>query len=100
MSYLVPFAPLDVEIDEMAERLAMLGGVPGGRVSTVANDSSLEVNPLESTSGSAHLTALADRFVALGNSVRASFDAVNAPGVAETTRQVITVKATFVRCIE
>ncbi|WP_420012049.1 DNA starvation/stationary phase protection protein Dps [Tateyamaria sp.] len=74
-------APLDAEIDEIAERLATLGGTPDGRAETAAGSNPY---PLDATSGKSHLSALADRFAALGNTVRDAIDATDAAGDADT----------------
>lgn len=76
--------PLDTEIDEMAERIATLGGIPDGRAGAVAKSASLAEYPLEAAAGSAHLTALADRFAALGNTVREGIDITDDAGDADT----------------
>ena len=77
-------APLDAEIDETAERIATLGGVPDGRAEAVAKSAGLAAYPLEATRGTEHLTALADRFAALGNTVRDGIDTTDAAGDADT----------------
>ncbi len=77
-------APLDGEIDEMAERIATLGGVPDGRAEAVAGSTGLTEYPLAATSGTDHLTALADRFAALGNAVREGIDTTDEAGDADT----------------
>jgi len=77
-------APLDGEIDTVAERIATLGGVPDGRVQTAASTSRLDVYPTEAASGEAHLEALAERFAALGDTLRTSIDAADEAGDADT----------------
>lgn len=77
-------APLDAEIDEMAERIATLGGTPDGRAETVAKAARLGEYPLDTISGTAHLTALADRFAVLGNAARGGIDTTDAAGDADT----------------
>lgn len=74
-------APLDAEIDDIAERLATLGGTPDGRAETVASSAPY---PLEATGGTAHLSALADRFAALGNKTRTGIDTADSAGDADT----------------
>ena len=77
-------APLDAEIDEMAERVATLGGTPDGRAEAVARGTGLAEYPLMAVSGVDHLTALADRFAALGNTVRDGIDTTDEAGDADT----------------
>lgn len=74
-------APMDAEIDDIAERLATLGGTPDGRAETAASTAPY---PLDATDGNAHLGALADRFAALGNRTRAAIDAADTAGDADT----------------
>jgi starvation-inducible DNA-binding protein len=76
--------PLDSEIDEIAERIATLGGTPDGRVEAVAKTASLAEYPVAATSGTDHLTALADRFAALGNTARDGIDVADSAGDADT----------------
>lgn len=76
--------PLDDEIDGIAERIATLGGTPDGRSVTVGEHSQLQPYPLEVSGGPAHLSALADRFAAFGNTVRESIDAADEAGDADT----------------
>lgn len=76
--------PLDEEIDTMAERIATLGGAPDGRAVTAAKTSRLDPYPADAVSGEAHLEALAERFAALGDHVRASINAADEAGDADT----------------
>ena len=77
-------APLDAEIDEMAERIAALGGTPDGRVEAVAKGTGLKEYPLAATSATDHLAALADGFAALGNTARDGIDSADSAGDADT----------------
>ncbi|MEM9743680.1 MAG: DNA starvation/stationary phase protection protein Dps [Pseudomonadota bacterium] len=77
-------APLDAEVDSMAERIATLGALPDGRAQGVSASSRLDAYPEDAGDGNAHLTALADRFAALGNSVRSGIDVANDAGDADT----------------
>lgn len=77
-------APLDEEIDTMAERIAALGEAPDGRAVTTAETSRLEVYPRDAMSGDAHLEALADRVATLGDHARASIDGAAEVGDADT----------------
>lgn len=76
--------PLDGEIDEIAERIATLGGTPDGRVEAVAKTARIAEYPVAATSGTDHLTALADRFAALGNTARDGIDVADGAGDADT----------------
>ena len=75
---------LDEEIDEMAERIAALGGVPDGRTRSVARLSELADYPIEACRGAAHLSALSDRLAILANKVRRSIDGAEGAGDAAT----------------
>lgn len=75
--------PLDSEIDDIAERIATLGGTPDGRAETAAS-SRLDAYPNDATAGVDHLKALADRVAALGNHVRSGIDETDAAGDADT----------------
>lgn len=76
--------PLDDEIDTIAERISILGGVPDGRAATVGAESKLEAYPLEGAAGTSHLEWLADRFAALGDHVRNAIDQADEAGDADT----------------
>ncbi len=78
-------APLDEEIDQIAERIAALGAVPNGVVQAVAAASALSPYPADAVAGSEHLTALADRFAELGNTVREQIDQTADLGDADTS---------------
>ncbi|WP_323766758.1 DNA starvation/stationary phase protection protein Dps [Antarctobacter sp.] len=77
-------APLDAEIDEVAERIATLGGTPDGRVEAVAQAAGLARYPFEAITGTDHLTALAERFAGLGNTARDGINAADNAGDADT----------------
>ena len=76
--------PLDTEIDQLAERIATLGGTPDGRAKTVAATSSLGTYPIDAKGGNTHLKLLAERFAALGQTVRDSIAAADSVGDAGT----------------
>ncbi|WP_415400879.1 DNA starvation/stationary phase protection protein Dps [Tateyamaria sp. SN3-11] len=78
-------APLDAEIDQMAERIATLGAIPDGRSGSVAGNTQLEVYPVDLDDGLEHVAALADRFAALGDKVRKSIDESAEAGDADTS---------------
>lgn len=80
------FVPdLDAEIDTIAERIATLGRSPDGRSQTVVQTSRLTPYPDAAIQGNDHLVALADRFAALGNRVRAAIDDSAAANDADTS---------------
>ncbi|MEM9600813.1 MAG: DNA starvation/stationary phase protection protein Dps [Pseudomonadota bacterium] len=80
------FVPdLDAEIDTVAERIATLGVKPDGRGVTVAKDSRLATYPDDAVQGEDQLAALADRFAALGNSVRTGIDQAADANDADTS---------------
>ncbi len=87
-------APLDAEIDTIAERIAAPGGTPDGRVGQVSQGSQLICYPEAAQSGAAHLEALADRFAALGDRVRGAIDEAAEIGDADTS-DVFTATSRF-----
>ena len=72
--------PLDNNTDEMAERIATLGGTADGRVTTISRASRLDPYPHDAIDGDSHLTALAERFAALGNQVRQGIEETDVAG--------------------
>jgi starvation-inducible DNA-binding protein len=72
-------------IDDMAERIAALGGVAEGTLQAVAGQSKLTAYPLGLTEGTAHLQALAAAFASVGKSVRAAIDEAGQAGDADTS---------------
>lgn len=58
--------------DELAERVAALGGVALGTVRMAAQATSLPEYPVDITSGQAHLEAMIERFAAYAASTRAA----------------------------
>ena len=87
-------APLDAEIDTIAERMAALGETPDGRMREASYASQLEPYPQAAATSSAHLEALADRFAALGNRVRAAINEAAEIGDADTS-DVFTATSRF-----
>lgn len=63
---------IEGQVDELAERIAALGGTPRGTVATVARTSALVPYPEDIFEGRAHLEALADRLAHFGKQVRAA----------------------------
>ncbi|MGD9340374.1 MAG: ferritin-like domain-containing protein [Chromatiales bacterium] len=74
---------------QIAERIATLGAVPNGVIQTVAAASTLPPYPADAVSGNDHLTALADRFAELGNTVREQIDQTAELGDADTSDLLI-----------
>jgi len=70
--------------DLLAERMVALGGTPDGRVSTVAQRSTLAAYPLEAQDGAAHIEALAGAIAAFGTLARAAIDDAAGWGDADT----------------
>jgi starvation-inducible DNA-binding protein len=77
-------ARLDAPIDDMAERIATLGGTPEGTAQVAAKRSSLKPYPLDLEDGKDHLEALAARLAGFGKAVRAAIDESDKMGDADT----------------
>ncbi len=75
---------LDAAVDTMAERVVQLGGTALGTTQVVAAASSVTPYPTNIYAIKDHLTALADRYAAVANSVRAGIDATSEAGDADT----------------
>lgn len=75
---------LEDEVDEIAERLATLGGAPHGTLRAAAGASRIPEYPADAVDGAAHLRALADRYAAFGASVRAAIDTADESGDLST----------------
>lgn len=86
-------APLDAEIDTMAERIATLGGKPDGRSGAIASGTDLDAYP-DATGGNAHIAALADRFAAVGDKTRKGIDEADEIGDADTA-DILTATSRF-----
>lgn len=71
-------------VDDIAERIAALGGVADGRVQTTARATSLYEYSLETKGGEAHLMAVASALGQFGKAVRADIDAAAELGDAGT----------------
>jgi starvation-inducible DNA-binding protein len=69
--------------DEMAERVTALGGTAEGTVQQVAGATKLAAYPTDVFDGMATVRALADRYAALGKSVRANIDEAAEAGEAD-----------------
>ena len=70
--------------DTIAERVTALGGAALGTVRMAAAASSLDEFPADAFDGMAVVAALADRYAALGASVRAAIAAADEAGDADT----------------
>lgn len=73
-----------VHSDDIAERVAALGGVAGGRTQDVAEKTSLAPYPADATSGKDHVKAVADRLAATTNAMRAAISESEDVGDAVT----------------
>lgn len=70
--------------DEVAERLVQIGGTPDGTTQVVSDKTRLSPYPQQTTAQFEHIKELADRFSALGKSVREGIDATDEAGDADT----------------
>jgi len=75
---------IDPLVDEMAERVAQLGGTALGTTQTVAKTSKLAPYPTDIHSTTDHLHALIERFGDVGNAVRKTIDETDEAGDADT----------------
>jgi starvation-inducible DNA-binding protein len=71
---------LDTHIDTMAERVVQLGGVADGTSQAVTASTSLDPYPRDLVKIEDHLTALADRYGKMANSVRAGIETADEAG--------------------
>lgn len=72
-------------VDEMAERIAALGGVAEGTLQAVNGRSRLAVYPLDITEGRAHVDALAEGYARFAKAVRKAIDEAAKAGDAGTS---------------
>jgi starvation-inducible DNA-binding protein len=75
---------LDPLVDEMAERVAQLGGTALGTTQAVAKSTKLTAYPTEIHTTTDHLHALIERFGDVGNAVRKNIDEADEAGDADT----------------
>lgn len=71
---------IDGHADTLAERVAQLGGVALGTTQAVTGSSKLESYPIDIVNVDDHLAALAERYGALANAIRAAIDASDEAG--------------------
>ncbi len=71
-------------VDNVAERIVMLGGTAEGTVGTVGQRTKLAAYPLGITSGRDHVDALSSALASTGKSVRAAIDRAAELGDADT----------------
>ncbi len=71
-------------VDDLAERIAQLGGVAEGTIGAVKGRSRLPAYPLTLTDGRDHLHALRDSLASFARTVRASIDAATEVRDADT----------------
>lgn len=72
------------QVDEIAERVTALGGVPDGTVQNVARQTSLPHYPTDITAGLDHVDALSTALAAFGKGVRKAIDEAEELGDAGT----------------
>lgn len=65
---------VDVQIDQIAERVTTLGGVAAGTVRIAAQNSTLSQYPLEIMDGRDHVEALSNSLADFGGSVRKNIE--------------------------
>ncbi|NJD31221.1 MAG: DNA starvation/stationary phase protection protein Dps [Gammaproteobacteria bacterium] len=71
--------------DEMAERIAALGGIAEGTLQAIAGRSRLDPYPIEIADGRAHLDALAAGLSRFGKGVRKAIDEAAKAGDADSS---------------
>ena len=71
--------------DTMAERIAQLGGTAFGTAQDITRSSQLAPYPTDIYAIEDHLAALIDRYAVTANAVRASIEAADEAGDADTT---------------
>lgn len=74
---------LEPHIDTMAERIKQLDGTANGTAEHVAQASTLKAYPLDLTSETDHIKAVADRLRDLGGKVREGIDQTDEAGEAD-----------------
>lgn len=75
---------VEVNIDDLAERITTLGGTALGTIRVAAAKSTLDEYPLEITDGSSHVEALSNSLAQFGKVVRANIDVTDDLGDADT----------------
>jgi len=82
---------LDIQADDIAERVAQLGGIAMGTIRRAAAASQIEEYPAEIRDGKDHVRALVARMSAYGALVRKAIDEAEKAGDADTTDIFTTV---------
>jgi len=82
---------LDIQADDIAERVAQLGGIAMGTIRRAAASSQLEEYPAEIRDGKDHVRALVARMSAYGALMRKAIDEAEKAGDAGTTDIFTTV---------
>lgn len=80
---------LDLQVDELAERMAAVGGIPCGTVQAVARGTNLPAYPLLGESEEEHLSALASRLSSVGATLRGAHTECERNGDAISAHHVI-----------
>ncbi len=75
---------VETHIDDLAERITVLGGIALGTIRVAAQNSSLSEYPLEITDGAAHVDALSNALADFGKKVRADIDGADELGDKDT----------------
>jgi len=75
---------VETHIDDIAERVTILGGTALGTVRVAAQNSTLSEYPLEITDGAAHVDALSTALADFGKKVRKNIDETDELGDADT----------------
>ncbi len=75
---------LGVVVDDTAERVVQLGGMPTGTTQQVGGGTRLPPYPADLKDGLAHVAALADRYGALATTTREAIDTATEAGDADT----------------
>ncbi|MDP1796709.1 MAG: DNA starvation/stationary phase protection protein Dps [Planctomycetaceae bacterium] len=78
------YAVVEPFVDDVAERIAALGGAAEGTVGVVGSRTKLAAYPTDITAGCDHLNALSTALAAAGKSVRAAIDQADGLGDADT----------------
>ena len=72
------------DIDLLAERIVQLGGTANGTSQTVTSGTRLPAYPTDLRAGEAHVTALIERYGAVGAALRGGIDTTDEAGDADS----------------